>query len=245
MLLTLSLLKRYSHNIKELFSTTEKIQLSWLRNLTYIVTFVLVFFLIENSLLFADVKFFNNFDFTSLLAAISVYIMGYMGLFKSAIFAERKIAESIIQLSNYSHQKNEMNFSDHKSAEKKYERSGLNDDKIKIYLQELKNLMNEDNLYQDCDLTLQQLANKLRISSHNLSQIINTQLNQNFFDFVNQYRVEKVKVDLLDPKKEHMKILSIGLDAGFNSKSSFNTIFKKHTKMTPSEYRKKILQSQN
>ncbi len=70
------------------------------------------------------------------------------------------------------------------------------------------------------------------------SEVINTQLKLKFFDYINQYRVEQVKKDLLDPQKQNLTFLSIGIDAGFNSKSSFNAIFKKHSGKTPSEFRK-------
>ena len=69
-------------------------------------------------------------------------------------------------------------------------------------------------------------------------------LNQNFFDYVNHFRVEKVKKDVSNVKKGHLKLLSIAMDAGFNSKSLFNAIFKKHTGMTPSEYREKVARNQ-
>lgn len=124
---------------------------------------------------------------------------------------------------------------------KKYEKSGLSEDRAKVYLNRLMNLMEKDRPYVDSNLTLTQIAEKLEISPHNLSEIINTQLQQNFFDFINSFRVEKAKSDLIDLKKQHLKILSIAYDAGFNSKSSFNTIFKKITNMTPSEYRREFL----
>ena len=93
--------------------------------------------------------------------------------------------------------------------------------------------MVEKEPYIDSELTLNSLAEMLSISPHNLSEAINTQLDKSFFDFINFYRVERVKKDLLDPTNNHLKILAIAFDAGFNSKSSFNTIFKKHTNMTP------------
>ena len=104
--------------------------------------------------------------------------------------------------------------------------------------------MEEKKPYTDSNLSLHQLAEMLDMTPHNLSEVINTGLNQNFFDFVNQYRVENVKRDVTDEQKGHLKLLSIALDAGFNSKSSFNAIFKKHTGMTPSEYREKVARTQ-
>jgi AraC-like DNA-binding protein len=85
---------------------------------------------------------------------------------------------------------------------------------------------------------LQKLAERLGISPHHLSQVINERLNQNFFDFVNQYRVGEAKRQLLDAKKKHYSIMAIAGDVGFNSKSAFNAAFKKHANVTPSEWRR-------
>jgi len=87
-------------------------------------------------------------------------------------------------------------------------------------------------------LTLQELADELSIASHQLSQVINDRLQKNFFDFINSYRVEEVQVRLLAPEAQNLTILAVALDSGFSSKSSFNTIFKKHTQMTPTEYKR-------
>ena len=100
--------------------------------------------------------------------------------------------------------------------------------------------MSEDKPYLNSDLTLNDLSEKLEISSHNLSEILNTQLNQNFFDFVNQYRIDEVKKNLADQKMDHLTLLSIAFDAGFNSKSGFNAIFKRYTNLTPSQYRQTV-----
>ena len=100
--------------------------------------------------------------------------------------------------------------------------------------------MEEEKLYTNSSLTLNDLSTRLSISTHHISETINSKLHQNFFDFVNQYRVNRVIQDMTDHKKSHLTLLGIAMDAGFNSKSSFNTIFKNYTGATPSEYRKKI-----
>ena len=87
-------------------------------------------------------------------------------------------------------------------------------------------------------LTLQELADELSIASHQLSQVINDRLQKNFFDFVNGYRVKEVQTRLVAPEAQNLTILAVALDSGFSSKSSFNTIFKKQTQMTPSEFKR-------
>jgi AraC-like DNA-binding protein len=105
------------------------------------------------------------------------------------------------------------------------------------HVQELLGLMEREKPFTKNDLTLQELAEPLDLSPHNLSEVINTQLGKNFYDFVNSYRVAEVQRRLADPASDNLTLLAIGIEAGFNSKSSFNAVFKKHTAMTPSEYR--------
>jgi AraC-like DNA-binding protein len=100
--------------------------------------------------------------------------------------------------------------------------------------------MEKERPYTDGNLTLQKLAKALAMPANHLSQIINEQLNQNFFDFINYHRIEEAKRMLVDPARKHYSILAISEEVGFNSKSAFNAAFKKHTDMTPSEFRKAL-----
>jgi len=236
--LTILILNRYSRHIKDMFSSLDKIKLDWLRNITYMMTAVLSVFLLENILFLAGINLSNAFTLTSVLTAVYVYALGYLGFFKSEVFATPEVAISIGQLAEL----DRMGIKKQPST-RKYEKSGLSTKKAQQYLRRLLDLMETQQPYIESDLTLGQLAEMLSLSPHNLSQIINTQLRQNFFDFINQYRVEKVKRDLADPKKKHLTLLAIAFDAGFSSKSSFNTIFKKYTHLTPSEYRKQALRT--
>jgi AraC-like DNA-binding protein len=77
----------------------------------------------------------------------------------------------------------------------------------------------------------------MSISAHNLSEVINTQAGKNFYDFVNGYRVEAVMRRLRDPRYAHLTILALAEESGFNSKSTFNACFRRHTGLTPSQYR--------
>jgi AraC-like DNA-binding protein len=121
---------------------------------------------------------------------------------------------------------------------KKYEWSSLTAETSERYLKRLLQSMEQEKLYLDAELTVSKLAEKLSIPPPHLSQTINERLNQNFVDFINTYRVEEAKRKLLDPLKRHYSVLAIAEEAGFNSKSSFNSVFKKHARMTPSEFRK-------
>jgi len=238
--LTIRILNRYARYLKEVFSSLDKIKLDWLRNITFMFAGILVIFLVENVLMLAGINLSNYFSLSSVLAAVYVYALGYLGLSKSEIFVEPKIVDSISHLAELSNE-SRLEKAARESPAQKYEKSGLTEEKAKDYLQQLLELMEKQQPYSNSELTLNQLAEMLSISSHNLSEIINTRLQQNFFDFVNSYRLAKVKKDLADPVKRHLTLLAIAFDAGFNSKSSFNLIFKKQTNLTPSEYRKQAL----
>jgi AraC-like DNA-binding protein len=94
--------------------------------------------------------------------------------------------------------------------------------------------------YLDPDISLPKLAEQMNVSVHFLSQTINTGLEENFFSFINRYRVEETKRLLHDPNKSHFNILQIAYEAGFNSKTTFNTAFKKITGYSPSAYQKQL-----
>jgi AraC-like DNA-binding protein len=99
--------------------------------------------------------------------------------------------------------------------------------------------MERDKPYLSPELTMPELARKVGISKEMLSQVINRELHLNFNAFLNRYRVEEAKRKLKDPRENQFVILKIALDVGFNSKSSFNAVFKKTTGMSPSDYRKR------
>ncbi len=104
----------------------------------------------------------------------------------------------------------------------------------------IKSLMEIDKIYQEAELTLHQLGNILQVPAYLVSQALNDGMNRNFYDLVNGYRVEEAKRLLLDTKSVNYTVLSVGYEAGFNSKTTFNTVFKKFTGLTPSEYRNKF-----
>ncbi|MBP6829030.1 MAG: AraC family transcriptional regulator, partial [Saprospiraceae bacterium] len=81
------------------------------------------------------------------------------------------------------------------------------------------------------------LAALVGTNRHNLSQAINERLQKNFYDYLNEYRVRAARAHLADPGNDHLKIAAIAYDAGFNSLSTFNDVFKKLTGHTPSAFR--------
>lgn len=112
-------------------------------------------------------------------------------------------------------------------------------EKTDEHYQKVLQLMVEEKLYRNPALNMDILADKASLSNGYLSQIINQKEGKNFYDFINTYRVEEVKIHLSDPNYAHYSILGIGLEAGFKSKSTFNSAFKKLTGQTPSAFRNK------
>ena len=122
----------------------------------------------------------------------------------------------------------------------RYERSGLGDFETRQLKGALLALMAREHPYRDPELTLPALAERLGSTPHKLSEVLNRELSQTFYDFVNGYRVDEVRGRLADPGTKHLNILALGLNAGFASKSTFNQAFKKLTGQTPSSYRKAL-----
>ena len=105
-------------------------------------------------------------------------------------------------------------------------------------IQYIKKYMIEQKPYLESKLTLRELAIQVNIDSRELSILINQHIGQHFFDFINKYRLKSAMEILKNSSKKELTIQQILYDVGFNSKSSFNTAFKKHTGHTPTEYRK-------
>jgi AraC-like DNA-binding protein len=120
----------------------------------------------------------------------------------------------------------------------KYQTSALTSTEKERYKKRLLDLMEREKLYMNSDLALTDLARALELNPLYVSQIINEMMRQNFSDFVNKYRIDHSKQMLVQPKQE-LNMFGIALESGFNSKSAFNRAFKKHTGLTPKEFRKK------
>jgi AraC-like DNA-binding protein len=119
----------------------------------------------------------------------------------------------------------------------KYKNSGLPPSLAKKLAEELELLMSREQLYKENDLKLETLAEKLKSNRHFVSQVINQFYKTNFFDFINANRIEEAK-RLLVSESHEMNIMEIAYAVGYNNKGTFNTVFKRITGVTPSEYRK-------
>jgi AraC-like DNA-binding protein len=201
------LLKRHEKNIRDQFSDLEKVNLHWLKILTYGLggIWFFVIFLRNDIIIYSSVVVF-------------VFLIGFFGIRQTDIFTQGMLA------------------SDDREQRKKYSKSGLSDETSGELHRELKRLMTEDALYKNRDLSINDLASKLGVHPNYLSQTINQLEKKNFYDFVNTYRIEEFKRLIALQKNQQFKLLSLAYDCGFSSKTSFNRYFKKVTGRTPSQY---------
>ncbi|HOP30193.1 MAG TPA: helix-turn-helix domain-containing protein [Spirochaetota bacterium] len=123
-----------------------------------------------------------------------------------------------------------------------YEKSQIRGLNIPAVTERLFELMDDEKIFADEELTLPALADELNITPHQLSEILNREIKKNFNSFVNEYRVKEAKELLIE--QPDRSILSVGVAAGFNSATTFNSVFGKVAGMTPGKYRKIMLEKQ-
>jgi AraC-like DNA-binding protein len=127
-----------------------------------------------------------------------------------------------------------------KQPEKRYLKSALDERMMDDYEAKLKKYMLQSKVYLDTELSLDDLAHKIKIPKHHITQLLNDRVHKNFYSFINEYRIEEAMKKLRDADVD-VNMLSLAFDCGFNSKSSFNSYFKKLAGVTPSAYRKEYV----
>ena len=228
--LTIAFLQRHRERVKESYSSTERVNLRWLLWLggaaAAIWILAVAFHVLESS---GIARIERGDDIVALAIAILIYGIGYMGLRQPEIFRYETVEEPAGAPAP-----------DPEASGPRYERSGLTDRQAERLKTALLAVMDEERPWRGSDLTLADLAARLSTTPHKLSEVLNSQLRQTFYDFVNGYRVREVQRRIADGEAQRVTILSLALEAGFASKSTFNLVFKKHTSQTPSRYRQAV-----
>ena len=225
----------YRRSINQLYSETSRFDLNWARYLLYgylilVCCFVVIFPLM---LRFPD-KFGLLLLFNMVIAAPYLYITSYKGIMQHTIWQIQPGINKTI----FVHKMQEAEQAVVTDGQRSNTfRIRLSRDRIKELSRRVIKLMELEKVYLETELTLQQLANKLKVPAYQVSQTLNEGMGKNFYDLVNGYRVEEAKELLLDPRNRNYTILSVGFEAGFNSKTTFNAVFKKFTGLTPTEFR--------
>lgn len=216
------ILNKHKQNLKNTHSFTDKINLDWMRKLLYGgISIWFVDCLNVYALNFSSIEYpYIISIIIKIIFIIFIILIGYYGINQGSIF-------SVIQ----SPKDNENT----KTKEEKTKR--IPDEIAEKQANTLLNYMQEEKAYLNSELRIQDIAINLNLPVHVLSYIINTKLNKNFYDFVNQYRIEEAKFRLHDLDCNNLTIVAIAYDCGFSSKATFNRLFKKYTGITPTQHK--------
>ena len=227
--LTLSFrsINKYNKVVQHTQSNSDQLSLSWLKLALTTFSTIIILDLLTHILQTAPSLYpiVDGIDYLVIfLVFLFVNMMVYKGLKQPQLFGG--IEEKASQV--YLKDKTTLN-------------KALIEKEHKELIEQLTSHLEHQQPFKDPGLTINELAEQLKVPPRNLSSVINQYYEQNFSDFINTYRIKLAKERLQYPKGEKETILEVLYEVGFNSKSSFNTIFKKKTGLTPSEYKKKYM----
>lgn len=210
----------HRHLLQQEVSNIENVNISWVQFFLIVLLLISLFFLMSlfTAIHWENIRLLSKA--TALVFSLSVFALCFMGILQRDIFDTIKKDKLP-----------ELQVAEQKPQPTKPDQQLI--DKLVGY-------MTEKRPYLDPELSLSTLAKDLKITRGQLSQLINDGIGENFYDFINKYRVEEVKKLMVDPEMANFNLLGIAFEAGFKSKSTFNLIFKRFTGLTPTEYRKNL-----
>lgn len=221
----LKLITKYRREIVQQLSMVDNITLKWIKQIQWVIAISflpsLVFVIVDYEILidfskeFSDGRLFSNDTLLHFASVVSIYWVSIGGFRQAQTYNNKgfviDISQSIaIQTNPEIHQP---------------------------IVEKLNKAMAEHQLYLDPTLNLKQLEERLDIDARSISVAINKGLGQNFYAYVNDFRIEEVKQRIVSDQYKHLSILGIALDSGFNSKATFNRIFKEQTGLSPKEFK--------
>ncbi|MEZ5105627.1 MAG: helix-turn-helix domain-containing protein [Draconibacterium sp.] len=220
---SIQIILKHRKNIPFYFSNySKKNTLTWL-----FFVIALFFFLFLSDLLvyflerLLETKFVN-LPFLEFNLTVFAFIMLFFGINQTVIYEPEELKEN------------------GGKNESKYDRSAMSKDEIEKIRKLIFNYLKERKPYLNSEYNLQMMVTDLNISRQKLSQVINLGEQKNFYQLINEFRIEEVKTRMTTPGFEHYTLLGIAFECGFNSKTSFNRIFKEITGLTPSEYKSSV-----
>lgn len=234
-------LKTYDIKLKANYANLTGKSLAWLNNLIIAILVLWLFWVLPYSYIQWRCLPNNQLLYPFWLGiTILIYWIGYStfsrdDIFSPAIFKDAE-KEHILKPSTEDEAKEQKQAIESDEEEEKQPKK---DNQFDVHYARLQQLMEKERLYENPNLDMSLLAEKMQLSNGYLSQIINQKEGKNFFNYINGLRVNAVIDKLKNPEFDHYSILGIAMECGFSSKSTFNAAFKKITGKTPSSYRKR------
>lgn len=213
-------IKEHQNKITDYYSDIENKTLLWIQTIVYIFLFFHIFWILEDIIGIQNEVITQYFAFSSgILTFFMIYWIAYNGFSQQEIFTT-----SLFQIEE---KKDNQIVT---TTKKEYER--------------VIGIIESDQLYLDGNLNLRTLSEKVNIKERELSKLIKTHTNKNFYHFVNQFRVQQFKKLLTSPKAAQLSLLGLAQEAGFSSKSTFYTVFKNVEGLTPKQYQDSLKKSE-
>lgn len=191
----------------------------WQRNISYLnilyaLTYSIYAFIVGSNVVFDRSKSVMLYSQIFVLALIVLYV-AYTAYVQPRVFSKKYLFNE---------------------SPLKYLKSGLTEDYSYELKEQLLTLLNNEKVYRLNDLNLNSLSERMGVTRHNLSQVINEHFNVNFFNLINRYRIQEAQEILKNDYNRNLNIIDIAYDVGFNNKVTFNKAFKEETNLTPTQY---------
>jgi AraC-like DNA-binding protein len=238
-LLAFKLWHQHMQKLRPYFLDAAAMQLNWVKKFIMVSAIVGMSVASALYLLYINYPGGHQYRYGFVALSICIYWISYSALTNPSIF-------SVMKGNANERVENNLSVPGLKAflPNIKYSNSNLCEEQVQKICDSLERRMKENKLYLRPNLNIVQLANEVNCSKHHLSQVLNEQLQKSYYDYINCLRIEEAMHLLTEPRYQHYKIASIAYDAGFNSLSTFNDAFKKHTGKTPSDYRKESLKKE-
>ncbi|NNC96015.1 MAG: helix-turn-helix domain-containing protein [Chitinophagales bacterium] len=232
---TLLRLRKFRKKLEEQFSYhSTQIRLLWLNFIFGLfVMLFLIYFITGGVNAFSYEEVIDTDVLSHMGLTVIAFAVSYFGLRQPSLARWIPIRDESIDPDL------EIDIDEEENDDKKH-RNRIAEDKVKGLREKLKGHMISSKPYLDPELSLYQLASQLAITKSELTELLNEHIGKNFFSFVNSYRVEEVIEKFSDPEYDNLTIIAIAYECGFNSKSTFNSLFKQQTGQTPSEFKKNL-----
>lgn len=217
-------IRKHKRNVVLYASNLAKVDLFWLERIIFVVLLILLIAIGYN--IIASLQSLNLF--MNVFFLFVIYDIAFHSLRQKEVWPfSEPVGQELLDLNSAA------------TEEVSQQRKIIPDEDLVLQKAEVHRFMLEHKPYLDTELNLMKLSELLNTTPHKLSYLVNAGFGQNFFHFVNHYRVEEAKQLLLDRNMDHLSMLGIAFEAGFNSKTAFNTAFRKSTGITPSEFKEK------